>query len=281
MNIRSLDVEAESAGAAADAIGAMYANDLDVLVVRRALAPVGLAVAGQRLDRNEVAVDWARPNQKMPVEDIQLLGTDTPATPTFQNPRGASFEAYLESAEKNQDARHGIFGGDFDPTNEIRLALEQFSGGRPCEVPVAADGRRYTPYTVRRLTDGKQIGIHHDYHYPLDLYKELSAAVDTTTLISWVFTLQRPERGGDLVVYPITPQTPDVPKLPNGFAYDQAKIDEQFSSERFTTEAGDLFLLASGRCLHRVDRIVGPLARVTMGGFLALDKTRGRVLFWS
>ena len=46
-------------------------------------------------------------------------------------------------------------------------------------------------------------------------------------------------------------------------------------------DVGDLFLLASGRCLHRVGKISGPKARVTMGGFLALDKARERVLFWS
>jgi hypothetical protein len=113
------------------------------------------------------------------------------------------------------------------------------------------------------------------------LYKELVEEVDKTTLVSWVFTLRRPDSGGDLVVYAVTPQTPDVPKLPNGFSYDQPKIEAQFPSARFTTEAGDLFLLASGRCLHRVDRVVGPRSRVTMGGFLALDKDRRRVLFWS
>jgi len=46
-------------------------------------------------------------------------------------------------------------------------------------------------------------------------------------------------------------------------------------------EVGDLFLLASGRCLHRVNRIGGPQSRVTMGGFLAMDKNRSRVLYWS
>ena len=46
-------------------------------------------------------------------------------------------------------------------------------------------------------------------------------------------------------------------------------------------DVGDVFLLASGRCLHRVSPIQGAKARVTMGGFLALDKPRERVLFWS
>jgi hypothetical protein len=40
-------------------------------------------------------------------------------------------------------------------------------------------------------------------------------------------------------------------------------------------------VFASGRCLHRVNRIDGPRARVTMGGFLALDKDGRRVFYWS
>jgi hypothetical protein len=129
--------------------------------------------------------------------------------------------------------------------------------------------------------DGKQIGVHHDYHYPLPLYGDLAPRLDTRTLISYVVTLRRPDSGGDLFVYGVTPNTPDAPKMPNGFSWDLAAIEQRYDSARFALEAGDLFLLASGRCLHRVDRIVGPRARVTMGGFLALDKDRRSVLYWS
>ena len=73
---------------------------------------------------------------------------------------------------------------------EIRNVLSRFSGARPVQVARALDGRPYVPCTIRRLVDGKQIGIHHDYHYRLDLYRELSTQVDTTTLISHVATLR-------------------------------------------------------------------------------------------
>ena len=69
--------------------------------------------------------------------------------------------------------------------------------------------------------------------------------------------------------------------MPNGFQYDLAAIEERYDFVHFTPEAGDLFLLASGRCLHRIEKIAGPRARITMGGFLALDKPRARVLYWS
>ena len=164
--------------------------------------------AGGFLDRDDHNPGWARPNEKMPVEDIQLLGTDTPATPTYRAPRGDSLDAYLSSAAQHLGEAERVWQGGFNATAEIQRALARFAGGRPVELPRAADGRPYLPYTLRRFVDGKQIGIHHDYHDPLSL-------------------------------------------------------------------------LASGRCLHRVDKIAGPRARVTTGGFLALDKDRRRVFFWS
>jgi hypothetical protein len=217
----------------------------------------------------------------MPVEDLQLLGTDTPATPTYQAPRGATLEAYLASAATHGSEAVAVFRPGFDATNEIRGVLSQFSGGRPVEVPRASDGRAYVPFTIRRLVDGKQIGIHHDYHYRLDLYQELSRQLDTRTLISYVATLRTPLAGGELFVYGATSDAADVPKLPNGFSYDLAAIEERYDCARFVMNAGDLFLLASSRCLHRVGPISGPKARITMGGFLALGKARERVLFWS
>ncbi|MEO8309849.1 MAG: hypothetical protein ABI520_01650 [Caldimonas sp.] len=259
----------------------MYDNALDVIVVRGAFDAAILAEVGERLDVGANDPGWSRPNEKMPVEDIQLLGTDTPATPTFRSPRGESLDTYLVSAAAHAGEAASVFRPDFDAAAAIRDVLGRYSGARPVETARARDGRGYAPFTIRRLADGKQIGVHHDYHYRLDLYRELAQQVDTKTLISYVATLRSARAGGELLVYSATSEAPDLPKLPNGYAYDLAAIEERFDCARIATNPGDLFLLASGRCLHRVARIAGPHARITMGGFLALDKPRERVLFWS
>jgi hapalindole-type alkaloid chlorinase len=279
--VRSLDVQASDPARVANGIEDLYNDKLDVIVIRRAFVPEPLAAVGAKLDRDDVNPGWARPNEKMPVEDIQLLGTDTPATPTFQAPRGASLDAYLESAARHQADADGVFQPGFDVTREFQNVLGRCAGGRPVGVATNSDGRAFVPYTIRRLVDGKQIGIHHDYHYPLALYKDLAPTLDTTTLVSFVVTLGAPQAGGELFVYAAGPATPDVPKLPNGFQYDLEAIEKRYPFAKFEMEVGDLFLLASGRCLHRVGKISGPRARVTMGGFLALDKARERVVFWS
>jgi hypothetical protein len=217
----------------------------------------------------------------MPVEDIQILGTDTPATPTYQAPRGASLDEYLASAARHRREGQGVFDSGFPAAAAITKVIEKFSGGRPVEVARADDGRQYVPFTVRRLVNGKQIGLHHDYHYPLALYSQLAPKLDTRTLISYVALLRRPEAGGELCVYAVTPETPNPPKMPNGFMWDLDAVERRYDSKTFTLDVGDFFLLASGRCLHRIAPILGVRARVTMGGFLALSKQRDRVYYWS
>lgn len=279
--VRFRDVAASDPSAAPNGVDDLYNDRLDVIVVRNAFDRARADETAAKLDRDDRDPGWARPNQRMPIEDIQLLGTDTPATPTYREPRGASLEAYLDSADRHRSAVDSAFDARFDATSEVRRALAQLSGGRPVEVATSDDGRAYVPLTIRRLVDGRQIGLHHDYHYPLALYSQLAPSLDTRTLVSFVVTLQRPERGGELFVYGVTPDTPDAPKMPNGFQWDLDAIEQRFHFARFDVGAGDLFLLASGRCLHRVAPVAGPRARVTMGGFLALAKNGERIFFWS
>jgi hypothetical protein len=279
--VRFVDIPWTDVEGVGNGIESLYDDTLDVIVVRGAFPRGPLEQAGADLDRDDRNPGWARPNEKMPVEDIQLLGTDTPATPTYQAPRGASLESYLESAKRHGAAMSGVFDDEFDANRAIHDVLARFSGGRPVEPAATATGEPYVPFTVRRLVDGKQIGLHHDYHYPLALYNELVPRVDTGTLVSYVTVLRSPEAGGELCVYAVTPTTPDPPKMANGFSWDLDAVEQRFDGAKFTLDIGDFFLLASGRCLHRVAPIRGSRARVTMGGFLALDRDRRRVLYWS
>ena len=152
------------------------------------------------------------------------------------------------------------------------------------DVPSLSSGEnaaKFSPFTVRRLTEGKGIGLHHDYHYPLPVYNDLAPQLDTRILVSFVVALRKPDAGGELVVYRVSRDTPNPPKQANGWAWDLEALEQRFPAAKFTTDVGDMFVFASGRCLHRVAPVVGPRARITMGGFLALDKAGSRVMFWS
>ena len=272
---RCIDTPASDDGALSNALEDLYERRLDVAVVRQAWQNVHLATVAASLDGGTSDPGWNRPNAVMPPEDIQVLGTA--ATPTYSTPTGPTLERYLQDA--NWYDRAPIF--DRDPTAALTAALARHAGGRPVDVLHAPDGTRFSPFTVRRLTEGKGIGLHHDMHTSLEMFKDIAPGLDRRTLVSWVFTLQGPEAGGELCVYSCPPDAPDPPKMPNGFSWDLAGVEKRFGSVRIKTDTGDLFLFASARLLHRVAPIVGPRARFTLGGFLALDAKRERVLFWS
>jgi hypothetical protein len=272
-----IDCHAADAASLVNAIEDMYDGSLDVAVVREAWQASQLASVAHALDQGTTAPRWNRPNAAMPPEDIQVLGTA--ATPTYSTPRGPALETYLEDADWYD--RTPLFGGSFDPVDAVTGALSQFAGGRPVEVLRAAGDRRFSPFTVRRLGDGKGIGLHHDLHMSLEMFRDLTPSLDSRTLVSWVFTLQGPDNGGELCVYDCSPSTPDPPMMPNGFMWDLGGVEARFGSVQVKTRAGDLFFFPSARLLHRVAPVVGDRARITLGGFLALDRGRERVLYWS
>jgi hypothetical protein len=274
---RSLDAPANAAGALSNAIEDLYERRLDVAVVRRSWADSQLASVAASLDTGERNPAWNRPNAAMPPEDIQVLGTA--ATPTYSTPTGPTLDRYMEDAGWYD--RTPLFGRELDPASAVAHALSAHAGGRPVEVLRAPDGRRFSPFTVRRLTEGKGIGLHHDLHTSLEMFKDVAPGLDRRTLVSYVFTLQGPSAGGDLCVYNCPPDVPDPPKMPNGFSWDLTGVEKRFGSVTVKTDTGDLFLFASARLLHRVTPVIGNRARFTLGGFLALDANRERVLFWS
>jgi hypothetical protein len=273
----SLDAQAGTAGILRNAIEDLYERRLDVAVVRGSWPERQLSTVAAALDAGGRDPGWNRPNAVMPPEDIQVLGTA--ATPTYSTPRGPQLDQYLEDA--NWYDRSPIFDRQLDPTASVATALSAHSGGRPVEVLTTPEGKRFSPFTVRRLVDGKGIGLHHDLHTSLEMFRDVAPSLDRQTLVSYVFTLQGPDAGGELCVYSCPPDVPDPPKMPNGFMWDLAGVEKRFGSVTVKTGTGDLFLFASARLLHRVSPVVGPHARFTLGGFLALDARRERVLFWS
>ncbi len=275
--IKAVDITVPQAADYANGIEDLYNGTLDVIVLRGALPSAVLGPVGPKLD-HDAAESWARPNQKNPADDIRMLGV--PATPTYASPTGPDPAAYFAQAKWTRENAGRIFGNGWDAVGDIERMLGRFSGGRPVTLPANAEGQVFQPFTVRRLPDGTGISLHHDYHFPLALYDELRAASDTSTLISYFVTVQQPEAGGELTTYPVTQDEPNPPKL-NGWAWDIAAVESRFPGQAFTTRAGDLFLFAAGRCLHRVNPVVGSRARITMGGFLSLSAARDRVLYWS
>src|SRR5262249_4708307 len=127
--IRSVETGAGVAPSG-DPLAALYDDGLDVVVARGALPAGLLADAGEALDRDDANPGWKRPNERMPRGDIPRLGTHPPAPPTYQAPRGASLDAYLESAATHR-AGTDVFAAGFDARHAVETMLVRFAGGRP------------------------------------------------------------------------------------------------------------------------------------------------------
>src|SRR5262245_51614107 len=96
--VRSAVIDVREKHRFSNVIEQIYDDALDVFLLRNAFPVDLLSGMAEQLDHDRNTISWARPNAVMPPDDIYILGTDTPATPTYKAPRGASLDSYLESA---------------------------------------------------------------------------------------------------------------------------------------------------------------------------------------
>jgi hypothetical protein len=154
------------------------------------------------------------------------------------------------------------------------------AGGRPVERLVGADGRPFAACTVRSLPEGQRIIVHNDHgHYQLPVYRGILDRLDTTTSLSFLVLLQAPEAGGELVIHGVTHADP-VPRTSFGMP-DGAAIAAQFPSRALAMAAGDVCVFAAGRFYHHVAPVIGATPRITLGGFMTLDRDHARVVYWN
>jgi len=277
-HIRTLDLAGGAPEAASEALGKIYDDALDAVILRRFFPADAVAMAQSALAAS-VDEGWRRPNKPVPGIDIRLIGEV--ATPTATTPTGPGEGEYFDAVSRNRQATRSLFPADFDPFDSLESGLAMTAGGRPVELASHTDGRPFAACSARSLRDGQGIFQHHDYHYPLPLYGDLAPRLDTTTCISFFVVLQQPTDGGRLCVYALKPgEEGDLPRLPHGLL-DQQAVDATVPYTFFDLQDGDLIAFGSGRLYHRIEPVVGARSRVTMGGFLAFDATRERVLYWS
>jgi len=277
-HIRTLDLAGGAPEAASEALGKIYDDALDAVILRRFFPAESVAMAQSALAAN-VDEKWYRPNKSVLGIDIRLIGKI--ATPTIATPTGPGERDYFDAVAHNRLVTRQLFSSDFDPFDSLESGLAMTAGGRPVELATHTDGRRFAACSVRSLRDGQGILLHDDYHYRLPFYSDLAPRLDTTTCISFFVVLQRPTNGGRLCVYALKPgEEGDLPRLPHGLL-DQQAVDATVPYTFFDLQDGDLIAFGSGRLYHRIEPVVGARSRVTMGGFLAFDATRERVLYWS
>lgn len=253
---------------------AIYAKHLTGLVVRRALPEALVAGAVGRLSASTA---WTSPNQGMRGGEIRTIGDA--ATPTFTFLQGPPDEVYAASAAAHAARATAAFGDGPAAVKSVSALLSALAGGLPAAPPAFEGDLPWAAFNFRALDPGQQIYTHHDHHFALGVYRHMDEALDRTTLLSFFFTLQAPEAGGELVVYGVRGDDPAVPRLPTRFL-DTAAIEATYPAERLKLGAGDLLVFDAGRQVHRVTPVEGARSRLTFGGFMTLSRTRDRLAFW-
>jgi hypothetical protein len=275
--IRVAEVAGDATGAHRDAIADIHQDRLDALVVRRGFPEEVRRAILARVAGDE-ALPWLRPNQRGPQADIRVLGVA--ATPTFATPGGPPVDAYFEDAARYDAIYDQLLGAGPGVPHHLETLLAGLSGGRPVARLALPDGRRFAACTVRALPEGQRIIVHNDHsHFQLPVYRDVVGQLDTSASLSFLVLLQAPEAGGELVIHGVSHADP-VPRLPSGMP-DGAAIQAGFPARRIAMAEGDLLLFAAGRLYHHVAPTVGPRPRITLGGFLTLDRDHRTVRYWN
>jgi hapalindole-type alkaloid chlorinase len=277
--IRHLELQSADSGNCSAILEDIYNDTMDAVVLRGVFSTPALQQVQQALAKTDIESAWHEPNAGFQGLGIRVLGLA--ATRCGTMPNGPSKDDYFTSAAARPEALTALFGSAFDPVAQIETAIGRLAGGRPVELPRTADGRAYGPCTVRSLSQGEGILLHHDNHYPIPVYDELLPQLDSSTCISFFVVLKQPEKGGRLYLYSLKrDEEGDLPRLPGGQLDPQA-VDRLISHTRFDLHEGDMIVFNAGKIYHRVDAVEGSRSRVTMGGFMALDKPHTRVYYWS
>lgn len=277
--VRFLDVNAADIRSYEHALEDLYAEATDAVVLRGLFRAPALQQVQRVLAETGMESGWHEPNAGFAGLGIRVLGLA--ATRCGTMPNGPDREDYFGSAATRTRDLAMLFGSTCDPVAEIETAIGRLAGGRPVELPRSADGRCYGPCTVRSLSRGEGILLHHDNHYPIPVYEELLPRLDSSTCISFFVVLQQPQQGGRLCLFRLRRSAEGgLPRLPTGQLDPQA-VEHQVPQTRFELREGDLIVFSAGNIYHRVEPVAGPRSRVTMGGFMAFDAGHRQVYYWS
>jgi hypothetical protein len=266
---RVIEFDAAEAGSHSDAFDELRRDRLHAVIVHGVYSPETLAPVVERLERH----------------DPPFLQT------WFPEP----FRSFFYGRNLNLAAPDlaGYFGEARDFSLHLRelfpagLALER----RVTSVLSAIDrGRRFGPppgprpgeaymfTTLRAHLEGGYIPAHFDNEMALrPSYRHLMTLIEPR-LFSFVLALTRPEAGGALEVFDFTgPPLGERPQNVDG----RARPDlSSVASVSFRLPPGSMIVMDSGRFLHRVTPVSGPIKRWTACSFMAESRSGDGSYCW-
>jgi hypothetical protein len=276
-----LTVAWEDRAALRGALLEIRAGRLGGVVLRGVYGPDAIAGLNRRLD--EGGHRFARTPlpgfEGQPVQPFlygrSIVGADPDLAP------------YFDAATRTADGLRWVFDEAGDLEARLQEALTVLSDGLPSAVPVGAAGHPYAPATVRELPDGHEIGLHIGNAFLcMPQAQDLAARVDVGAQISWFLPLQRPQAGGELVIYDLRwDAVKDRYQASTDSVRQTSRVNhalmELLPRVAVDPAEGDLLIFDGGRFFHRVAPARGPRPRRTVGGFLAWRLDETGLSYWS
>lgn len=280
--LRLLEIGVREAARHPQVLQAMFDHRLDGVLLRGAFDRNAMQTVCQRIDARAV------PRRVM---GDQAHLADPPFT-VGQAIVGAAdgLDDYFDDAAHQAGRLELLFAGlpGFHP--RIAELLSTLGGGLAVEVAQGPQGQACPSATIRVLPHGAEIGVHVDnafLHMPRAHH--LHRLVDTRGQLSYLVPLSQPQAGGDLLVHALQWEAarllmPDVTQAAAHVWLEGSEVFDLVGSLPATVLApgvGDLLVFDGGRHFHRVSKVVGPVPRRTIGGFLGLSPGHDRIVVWS
>lgn len=269
---RFIEVQAEDLSGHRGSIEAMIAGGLDGMLIRGMLSgdqARSIAAALGTLDP-PLRRSTRRPDGGTPYTVPRtLLASERP-----------DLGDYLEEAAAFRAALPQLLGA-WDGVAALQALFLQLSAREEVDVPRDPGGALYAPFTVRTLGPGDYLTVHSGADL---LSRPAPAAWLRTFLIpdqqlSFFITLQPPEGGGTLDLYPIRWEQTDgwerIHGLPLTF------VAPSLDARIIRPQRGDMILFNGGRIYHSVSPVEGAIPRITLGGFIGFHQRGHRLYHWS
>ncbi|MCS6955795.1 MAG: hypothetical protein NZM44_05510, partial [Candidatus Calescibacterium sp.] len=115
-----------------------------------------------------------------------------------------------------------------------------------------------------------------------EIRERINAHVSATTMISWFFTLQTPDQGGELWVLDNEYENLNTNTMDNFVGREEYLSDNHKNHLLIRTEPGSLLIFKGGSYWHKViPPEPGNKERITLGGFMALSHDNSTWYYWS
>ena len=190
-------------------------------------------------------------------------------------------DKYYESALEYNTKQPSIWGP------EKVLNWQDFLGSilsmlydKQANIPHFSNGNSCHSSTIRFLSEGNGLVTHSDNRFPAEepKFEDLKSISILEDVISYFVLLQKPSSGGELTVFNARWNNKQNHPEHEHECIESIELEQ---SRTLELDVGDLLVFQGGDIYHRVEPIIGPIPRITIGGFITPSIDNTSVYFWS